>query len=124
MQVKRDGFIGFFNEEVNPVLRIVEAQTDVTHGLCAWGHDLHVNYVPPKAPMKAGTKYAIHFQLLAYDKAQGAAVLNAASFPPDAKHLEWEYPYYEAGVNDFQHGVKLASPHQVQLWRKGVLTRG
>jgi len=118
--VKTDGgFIGFFNEEVNPVTRVVQAQGDIDQALCAWAHDLHLAYFRPKEPMKAGTRYAIRFQLLGYDKAKGAELLNAASFPPDAQHLDWEYPYYESGVNDFQQGVKVASPHQVQLWHKG-----
>lgn len=115
------GFIGFFNEDVNPVWRIVKAQADVGQGLCAWGFDLHLAYATPKEyPLKAGTQYSLQFQLTGYDRARGNEILKTATLPPDAEieDLDWEYPAYQWGLNDFRTGVKLASPHQEQIWRR------
>jgi len=117
--IKEGGFIGFFGEEVNPVTRLIKSQYDVSHGLCNWAHDLHIDYPMPKEPMAAGTKYAIHFQLLGIDKAGGDKLMAKATFPPDAWHLDWAYPVFKQGVNDFRTGATLATPRASHLWRKG-----
>lgn len=117
--VPEGGFIGFFGEEINPVTRIVKSQFDVIQGLCNWAHDMHLDYPKPAKPMPEGSTYAIHFQLVGVDRAAGDTLIAQASFPPDATHLDWEYPVFQQGVNDFRKGQVLATPHAVQLWRKG-----
>ena len=114
-----DGFLGFFNEEINPVFKVVRAQEEIVHALCAWSHDIHINYNRPKEPLTSGTKYFINYQLTGMPKEKGEEILRNSSFPPDARDLDLEYPYYKKGVNDFRDGVKIACPHQVMLWRKG-----
>ncbi|MCM8786329.1 MAG: hypothetical protein NC899_08910, partial [Candidatus Omnitrophica bacterium] len=116
---KEDGFLGFFNEEINPLFRVIKSQEEIIQSLCAWSHDIHIAYNRPKNPLLSGTKYFIHYQLTGLPKEKGEEILSNSKWPPDAKNLDLEYPYYKKGVNDFKDGIKIASPHQVLLWRKG-----
>jgi len=114
-----DGFLGFFNEEINPVFKVIKAQEEIVQSLCAWSHDIHIAYNRPKQPLTSGTKYFVNYQLTGIPKEKGEEILKNSSFPPDARNLDLEYPYYKKSVNDFKDGIKIASPHQVMLWRRG-----
>ncbi|MCM8768183.1 MAG: LamG domain-containing protein [Candidatus Omnitrophica bacterium] len=118
---KKDGFLGFFSEEVNPVFRLVKSMEsdEIIQRLCAWSHDIHIAYDRPKNSLQPGVKYFIHYQLTGLSREKAEEILNSSQFPPDVKNPEYEYPYYKKGGNDFKNGIKIASPHQVMLWRKG-----